>query len=350
MAQVIQMRRGIASEWTAANPLLAEGEQGVELDTHKWKVGDGSLRWNALPYVSGGPGPQGPKGDTGATGATGAIGPAGPQGPQGATGAASTVPGPAGPTGPTGPIGPKGDTGSQGPKGDTGAASTVPGPQGPQGPAGPQVLKGDTGVAGPVGPAGSGGMNLVYKGSTYTAQPNEYVFTRGVAPTITLPPAPPQSTLVEVGVPPAVSSSGCWVAPSAGDSFVSLGSIAQIWISQGRAITFQYDAAYGGWRMVPDFGPEFVPFNASTGITLQPNQRALVSSAMTLNLPGSMWLGAQVAVTALPGGSATINRGGSDTITRGTSAGLTSTALAAGQSITLQYRSSVWYVVDYCAP
>ena len=89
MAQVIQMRRGLASEWTAANPLLAEGEQGVELDTHKWKVGDGVLRWSALPYVTGGPGPPGADSTV-----------PGPQGPQGATG-------PTGPTGPKGDIGPR---------------------------------------------------------------------------------------------------------------------------------------------------------------------------------------------------------------------------------------------------
>jgi hypothetical protein len=60
MAQVIQIRRGSASQWTAANPLLAQGELGVELDSHKWKTGDGTLLWNALPYSSGPAGPIGP--------------------------------------------------------------------------------------------------------------------------------------------------------------------------------------------------------------------------------------------------------------------------------------------------
>ena len=135
MAQIIQMRRGSAAEWTAANPLMAEGEIGTELDTHKWKCGDGVLRWNALPYVSGGPGPQGPKGDTGSQGPAGATGPAGPRGPAGAD---STVPG---------PTGPKGDTGAQGVKGDTGAT-------GAEGPTGPQGVKGDTGPVGPQGEPG----------------------------------------------------------------------------------------------------------------------------------------------------------------------------------------------------
>lgn len=135
MAQVIQMRRGTAAEWTAANPLLAQGEIGTELDTHKWKCGDGTLHWNVLPYVTGGPGPQGPKGDTGSQGPAGATGPAGPQGPKGAD---STVPGPAGPAGTTGAQGVKGDTGA------TGAA----------GPTGPQGVKGDTGATGPQGVPG----------------------------------------------------------------------------------------------------------------------------------------------------------------------------------------------------
>jgi hypothetical protein len=51
MAIVIQIRRDIAANWTSVNPLLAQGEWGEELDTLKFKVGDGVLRWNALPYV-----------------------------------------------------------------------------------------------------------------------------------------------------------------------------------------------------------------------------------------------------------------------------------------------------------
>ena len=51
MAIVIQIRRDIAANWTSVNPLLAQGEWGEELDTLKFKVGDGALNWNALPYV-----------------------------------------------------------------------------------------------------------------------------------------------------------------------------------------------------------------------------------------------------------------------------------------------------------
>lgn len=52
MPQQIQLRRGTAAEWTSADPTLAEGEMGVELDTLKYKVGDGSTAWSALDYSS----------------------------------------------------------------------------------------------------------------------------------------------------------------------------------------------------------------------------------------------------------------------------------------------------------
>ena len=41
MTVQIQIRRGTAAEWTAADPILAEGELGVELDTDKFKIGNG---------------------------------------------------------------------------------------------------------------------------------------------------------------------------------------------------------------------------------------------------------------------------------------------------------------------
>lgn len=52
MATKIQLRRGTAAEWAAANPILAGGEVGVELDTYKYKIGNGSDSWNSLPYSS----------------------------------------------------------------------------------------------------------------------------------------------------------------------------------------------------------------------------------------------------------------------------------------------------------
>lgn len=70
----LQMRRDTASNWTSNNPTLLAGEMGVETDTGKFKVGNGTQAWNALAYSSG------PAGPTGATGATGATGPAGTNG------------------------------------------------------------------------------------------------------------------------------------------------------------------------------------------------------------------------------------------------------------------------------
>ena len=53
MAIQIQLRRGTASEWTSANPILAQGEFGYESDTSKFKVGDGTASWTALDYAVG---------------------------------------------------------------------------------------------------------------------------------------------------------------------------------------------------------------------------------------------------------------------------------------------------------
>lgn len=51
MAIQIQLRRGNANQWTTQNPILAQGELAVELDTSKFKIGDGIKHWNQLPYV-----------------------------------------------------------------------------------------------------------------------------------------------------------------------------------------------------------------------------------------------------------------------------------------------------------
>jgi hypothetical protein len=50
MAVTIQIRRGTAAEWTAANTVLAAGELGYETDTGYIKVGDGSTAWNSVAY------------------------------------------------------------------------------------------------------------------------------------------------------------------------------------------------------------------------------------------------------------------------------------------------------------
>ena len=48
----IQVRRGLASEWTTANPVLAAGEMGVETNTNKFKFGNGTDAWTALSYAA----------------------------------------------------------------------------------------------------------------------------------------------------------------------------------------------------------------------------------------------------------------------------------------------------------
>lgn len=50
MATRMQQRRGTASQWTSANPILAAGEIGYETDTNKFKIGDGTTAWGSLSY------------------------------------------------------------------------------------------------------------------------------------------------------------------------------------------------------------------------------------------------------------------------------------------------------------
>nr|DAL22183.1 MAG TPA_asm: hyaluronidase [Caudoviricetes sp.] len=50
MASQIQLRRDTAANWTSANPTLAQGEIGIETNTLKAKIGNGSTAWNSLAY------------------------------------------------------------------------------------------------------------------------------------------------------------------------------------------------------------------------------------------------------------------------------------------------------------
>jgi hypothetical protein len=50
MAIRMQQRRGTASQWTTANPILNAGEIGFETDTNKFKIGDGTNHWADLDY------------------------------------------------------------------------------------------------------------------------------------------------------------------------------------------------------------------------------------------------------------------------------------------------------------
>jgi hypothetical protein len=52
MADTIKLKRGTAAEWTAANITLEDGEIGVETDTLKMKLGDGTTSWNTIDYTT----------------------------------------------------------------------------------------------------------------------------------------------------------------------------------------------------------------------------------------------------------------------------------------------------------
>ncbi len=46
-----KQRRDTASNWTSNNTVLLAGEWGIESDTKKFKIGDGSTAWQSLDYV-----------------------------------------------------------------------------------------------------------------------------------------------------------------------------------------------------------------------------------------------------------------------------------------------------------
>lgn len=48
---VIKLRRDTAANWTSTNPVLAAGEQGLETDTGRVKIGNGSTAWTSLGYA-----------------------------------------------------------------------------------------------------------------------------------------------------------------------------------------------------------------------------------------------------------------------------------------------------------
>lgn len=48
----LQIRNATATNWTTRNPVLAEGEFGLETDTLLLKIGDGIRTWQNLPYLN----------------------------------------------------------------------------------------------------------------------------------------------------------------------------------------------------------------------------------------------------------------------------------------------------------
>ncbi len=50
MAFRIQIRRDTTTNWAAVNPILLEGEMGLDTTLNCLKIGDGVTDWNDLPY------------------------------------------------------------------------------------------------------------------------------------------------------------------------------------------------------------------------------------------------------------------------------------------------------------
>jgi len=229
----LSLRGDTAARWATFNPVLAARELVLETDTSKFKVGNGSSTYSALPYggIIGPTGPQGTSitikgeratvGDLPATGNavndayivtadgdlyvwTGSlpwqnvgqiVGPIGPTGPTGITGPTGPT-GSIGITGSTGPTGPAGDVGNFGPTGPTGTVGVTgpTGPTGPQGtdstvagPAGPTGPQGDAStVAGPTGPTGPQGL----PGDVGNLGPTGPTGAEGAASTVAGPTGP----------------------------------------------------------------------------------------------------------------------------------------------------------------
>lgn len=124
---VFQMRRGVAAEWTATNPILRDGEIGVISDTQQFVIGNGMSVFSILPVFDN-------------------------HNRVAQMIAAAVI---EGVPGPPGPPGLKGDTGDKGDKGDTGNQG-IQGLKGDTGNQGIQGLKGDTGDTGPAGASYTG--------------------------------------------------------------------------------------------------------------------------------------------------------------------------------------------------
>ena len=50
MSLKIQLKRGLSTSWATKNIVLDAGEMGIETDTNKFKIGDGTTAWNSLQY------------------------------------------------------------------------------------------------------------------------------------------------------------------------------------------------------------------------------------------------------------------------------------------------------------
>jgi len=51
MASLLQLRRDTAANWISINPILAQGELGLDLTNNDFKIGDGIKHWNDLSFI-----------------------------------------------------------------------------------------------------------------------------------------------------------------------------------------------------------------------------------------------------------------------------------------------------------
>ena len=282
MAVQIQLRRGNYSEWNSANPTLAVGEIGVELDTKKFKIGDGSLAWNSLSYGAqglqgnqGNQGYQGFQGYNGNQGFQGFIGNQGYQGFQGYQGTQGNQ-GYQGFQGYQGYQGYTGNQGFQGYQGYQGQASTVQGPQGFQGfqgANGTQGFQGSTGSQGNQGYQGFQGAtgagtqgNQGYQGYTGTTGPQGFpgVFGgQGTQQDIT------SSTLVDIGgLVVTLPSSGTYVFESTINAMCQTGTQGAQFGAQFSGTTTSIEFNYQGNLAITSITTCRVTAKNTAGITL----------------------------------------------------------------------------------
>lgn len=52
VSAVLKIRRDTTVNWTTLNPVLSDGELGLDVTKNQLKVGDGIATWNVLPYLN----------------------------------------------------------------------------------------------------------------------------------------------------------------------------------------------------------------------------------------------------------------------------------------------------------
>ena len=145
MAVQIQLRRDNTLNWDTVNPILAQGEVGVNLDNDKIKIGDGLTYWTGLTYSTN-DGSSGTSGESGTSGIS--FGTSGTSGTSGIS------------YGTSGTSGSSGIDGSSGSSGIDGSSGTSGISYGTSGTAGSSGIDGSSGTSG-IGISGTNGSSGV---------------------------------------------------------------------------------------------------------------------------------------------------------------------------------------------